>query len=255
MAFEINLPRRIDAGVLRRAGMVVEVYIERSMSTAIEEVPVPFEVHLPYFLSETPVSITVIVLQMKDVVRLRIAAPETVIEQSVRDYLKRYSAENHGEGIEALMKLRATQYVEEIRGFLRDPDPDIRRQAKRALNNLGFPVSTAPKPVHLVKKPKIPGDLTEWSVALGMDDIGPTLQKLATCVESGFGSQEVSEVIGTVEKMRPDQTRTFRFPITADGRESSLWLVLFLDDVDSPDLAVHTSAAVAERFRSTVAES
>ncbi len=406
MAFEIDLPRGIDAAMLRWAGMVVDAYIQRTMSVAIEEAFAPFAVQLPYFLSEAPVSITVTVLQMGDVVRLRLAVPVVAIEQNIHDYLHRYSAENDGKavvereskalwdrinailsgeglsvetlhqdrllnrraiealidladdvarpqratitdvfvngrvkrgdkefavrwligvfaanldpfersqlslrisentvpavaediiqlvenrkygesrfgllmalaktkhpraadvivsvlhekhlawpGIEALAKLNARQHVEKVRPFLRDRNSDVRRQAKRALSKLGFPEVSRPDPIHVVRKPKIPSDSTEWSVALDMDDVEPTLNILASCVERGFGAEEIAEVVGTVDEMTLDQTRTFRFPVIVDGLDDELWLVIFLDDVDSPDLAVHSSATVIDRFRSSV---
>lgn len=406
MAFEISLPRSIHAGLLRWAGMVVDAYIERYMRTSIEGEPLPFEVELPFILSERPLNITVTMLHMGEVVRLRLAAPDSLIEQNIREYLERFSSENDGQavvdreskalwaridaalapaglsvaqlhrgallsrraieslielaedvarpeiaaitdlfangpveprdrafavqwllqmftvnpdphdraqlslrisentvpavaeniiqlienpkygesrfgllmalaktkhpgaadliasvlhekhlawpGIEALAKLKATQHVDKIRPFLRDPNPDVRRQAKKALSKLGAPVAPAPKPIHLARKPRIPTDLTEWSLALDMDDVAPALQKMVAIIDDGFGPGEVAEVMSIVEEMAPDQTRAFRFQVTVGALCGDMWLVIFLDDVDSPDLAVHASPLVVDRFRSSV---
>jgi hypothetical protein len=406
MAFDINLPRRINVAALRWAGMQIDAYYQRWTDAITKETSLPLEVQLPYSLSDPPVNISVTVLQVGDVVRLRVAAPDVAVEQDIREYLERYSAENDGAavarreseavsaqinailnreglssitlretrllnrraieslielaeevarsqraaitlvfangrveradkelaarwlismfvtdpdafdraqtalrisenmvpnvaediirlienrqygesrgglllalartkhpraadviasvlherhmawtGIEGLTRLKATQHVDTIRPFLRDPNPAVRRQARRALNKLGCPVLTPPKPVHLVRKPKIPNDLNEWSLGLDMDDLESTLTKLAACIEGGFGAQEIAEVMGTVEGMNPDQTKAFRFPTVADGMDSQLWLVIFLDDIDSPDLQVHANAAVIEKFRSAV---
>ena len=124
--------------------------------------------------------------------------------------------------------------------------------SRKALNKLG--VSGAPKPVHLLRQPKIPPSLATWSLALDMNDLEPALTRLASCVEHGFGLSEIAEVIGTVEMVKPEEARAFRFPVTAGGASTDLWLDVFLDDVDSPDLAVYSSPAVVEAFRSSMAE-
>ena len=154
-------------------------------------------------------------------------------------------------GIEALGALRATQYEGRLQSFLKHPSAELQRQARKALNKLG--VSRPPKPVHLVRKPEIPANLATWSLALDMNGLEPALTKLASCVERGFGPSEIAEVVGTVEMMKPGQPRAFRFPVTAGGASTDLWLDVFLDDVDSPDLAVHSSPAVVEAFRSSMA--
>ena len=52
--------------------------------------------------------------------------------------------------IRCLAKLKATQYVDDIRKYLRDRDSDVRREAKKTLNKLGFAVDPPPPPVHVV---------------------------------------------------------------------------------------------------------
>jgi len=151
--------------------------------------------------------------------------------------------------LEALGKVPAAGHVDTIRKYLRDPDSDVRREAKRTLKKLGFPVETAPPPIHLVKNRRsIPKGLEEWSTNLDMEDLEPTLQKLARCIDGGFGKQDIAEVAGVVDEMKPDQTRAFRFPVTAGGHETELWVVAFMDDIDSPDVAVYSRPDVIEKF-------
>ena len=157
--------------------------------------------------------------------------------------------------LEALGKVPAQKYVKRIKEFLKDPDSDIRREAKRTLKKLGFPVETPPPPIHLVKKRSaIPKALEEWSSNLDIEDLNPTLMKLSQCVDSGFGKQEIAEVTGVVDEMKPDQTKTFRFPVAGRGQETELWLVVFMGDIDTPDLAVHTRPDVIERFAGMMPE-
>jgi hypothetical protein len=154
--------------------------------------------------------------------------------------------------VECLVKLRARQYVGAIQKFARHRDPDVRRAVTKALRTFGVAVAMPPPPVHLVKNRKfLPKGLEEWSANLDFENLEPALQKLATCVERGFGAEEIAEVIGVAEIMRPDQTKAFRFPITTKGKPGELWLVVFMDDIDSPDLEIHSSAEVIQNFESS----
>jgi len=144
---------------------------------------------------------------------------------------------------------KAKQHVERVRKFLNHSKPEIRREAKKTMKALGFPVETPPSPVHLVKNRRLlPKGLEEWSANLDMEDLEPTLRALSKSVESGFGSREISEVAAVVEEMEHEQTKAFRFPIVAQGKETELWLVIFMDDVDSPDLAIHSSPELIKKL-------
>jgi hypothetical protein len=404
MPFEINLPARLDACLLRTAGMEVDAYQHQSWQVLYRKASLPLELRLPYFLSDPPATVTVTMLTYENPIRLRIAGPSPAIERKIRAYLERYSAENDGEavmnrehaalwkqinsilerdgltyqqiqqgkakftrraidgmiklsreversqacniadlfssghvaradqevvarwllglfaknpdpfergqlslriwenavpqvgdeiiplienrklgdsracllmalakakhpraadiiasvlheecmawaGVQALAKLKATQHVDKIRRCLRSDDAETRREAKKALKKLGFAVETPPSPVHLVKgKVTLPTNLDEWSQNLDMEDVEPVLKKLSTCVDGGFGAGEIAEVLGVVEGLRPGQTRAFRFPVTAARKSGELWLVIFMDDSDSPDLEVHAAPAVLKRL-------
>jgi len=149
--------------------------------------------------------------------------------------------------------LKAKQYEVQIRKFLRDTDSEVRLEAKRALKKIGRPVHIPPPPVHLVKNRKsIPKVLEEWSANLDFENLEPVLKTLTGCVDKGFGAQEIAEVMGVAEETRPEQTKAFRFPITLKRQESELWLVIFMDDIDSPDLEIHASAEVIKKFEASI---
>jgi hypothetical protein len=152
----------------------------------------------------------------------------------------------------ALRKTRgAEKHIPKVQKFLRHPVSDVRRDAKKLLKKLGVPVDLPPPPAHLVKdKRHVPEGLEEWSANLDMDDLAPTLQKLAASVEEGFAQAEIAEVIGVAEQMDADQTKAFRFPIKTDGTNSELWIVIFMDDPSSPDLYIHADARVVQKLAS-----
>jgi hypothetical protein len=149
--------------------------------------------------------------------------------------------------IQALVKLKASQYASLIQEFLRDPDSDVRREAKKALKKFGVgDIPTPPPAKHLIKQRAIPSSLEEWSSNLDMDDVEPLLRKIAGLVDSGFGKSEIEEVIGVVEEMKPDQTRAFRFGVRFQKQKTALYVVLFMDDIDAPDLAIHSAPALIQ---------
>src|SRR5207247_2276994 len=144
--------------------------------------------------------------------------------------------------MEALSKLPgAINHADKIKKFLRHSDGDFRRAARKLLNKLGVKteIPPAPPPVHLFKG-SIPRGLEEWSTNLDMDELAPNLQRLAQAVDKGFGQREMAEVASVAEGMHHDQTRTFKFPISAAGQKADLFIEILIDDIDSPDLAFYS---------------
>ena len=155
--------------------------------------------------------------------------------------------------LRGLGNLKAGQYAEQIKKYLRAADSEIRLEAKRALKKIGYPMPAPPPPVHLVKNQKLlPKGLAEWSANLDFENLEPVLKTLTGCVDDGFGAQEIAEVVGVAEETRPEQTKAFRFPITAKGQKSELWLVIFMDDIDAPDLGIHANPEVIRKFEASV---
>jgi hypothetical protein len=160
---------------------------------------------------------------------------------------------NRRGALEALGKLPAQKYIDKIRKYLRDNDGEVRRQAKKTLQKLGVAVERPPPPVHLVKNRKpIPKGLQEWSTNLEMDDLAPMLKKVARCVDEGFGNPQIAEVLGIAEEMLAEQTRRFHFPIVASRKPSALWIVIFMDDIDSPDIEVRADAQIVGKLERLV---
>jgi hypothetical protein len=48
--------------------------------------------------------------------------------------------------------------------------------------------------------------------------------------------------------MAHDDTRTFRFPVSVDGAECEVWISVFMDDEDLPDLAIFGPASLIGRL-------
>jgi hypothetical protein len=144
---------------------------------------------------------------------------------------------------------KAVEHAVAVQELLHDSQPEARRLARQALQRMGIDVEPPPAPVHLVKgKARPPGTLVEWSVNLDLDDLADALGVVGSTVDTGLGAQEVAEVTAIVESLRPDQTRTFKFPVSRAGRDSEVWVEVFMDDVNAPDLYVYAEADLAKRL-------
>jgi hypothetical protein len=78
--------------------------------------------------------------------------------------------------------------------------------------------------------------LDETSVNFDLDQVQPFLRRIAGFISSGFGSIEISRFIKRVKKLKPDGSCPFVYPITFRGVACPFRIVVFMDDIDAPDL-------------------
>jgi hypothetical protein len=144
------------------------------------------------------------------------------------------AAQSHGESVEALTASR---------------DPEVRRLAKATLKRIVPSPRRVAKPQHLVGGASRPPDShVEWSTNLELDELAPAICALGRALDAGLGPAEAAEVEGVAENMKLDQTKHFRFPVAYQGAAAEIWLAVFLDDVDSPDLYIHAPRPIVERM-------
>jgi len=98
---------------------------------------------------------------------------------------------------------------------------------------------------------KLPRELEEWSAGVELDDVGRILGEAGKLVK-GFGKTEIAEVAGMAEEMAVEQTRAFRFEVKRGGKSEELWVTLFMDDINSPDLAIFANPEVIARLEKRV---
>ena len=94
----------------------------------------------------------------------------------------------------------------------------------------------------------LPKGLEELPTTLDIEE----LDKLARCIDRGFGKREIAEVTGVVDEMKVDQTRAFRFPVTTKAGKGEVWLLIFMDDIDDPDVAVYAGPDIIKGFAKQV---
>jgi len=137
----------------------------------------------------------------------------------------------------AVLGPRAAGEASAVRAILSDSRPAVRRLAKRALQRMGLAVEPSPSISHLISgESSPPAQYVEWSVNLDIDDLADALGVVGSVTQGGFGTAGAAEIASVVEAMRVDEIRRFKFPVQFRGEPYEIWLSVFLDDNDSPDL-------------------
>jgi hypothetical protein len=94
-----------------------------------------------------------------------------------------------------------------------------------------------------------------YSTNLGLDLLRPFLERIVPLIDSGFGSQEVQQVIDLANSMSVSQEKSLKFPIVMEGRKSILGVRLFMDDIASPDIYVVAESSFCGRISTALEES
>ncbi len=87
----------------------------------------------------------------------------------------------------------------------------------------------------------IPKGLEEWSSNVGRPGLSKVLRSLSGFVEEGFGKAEIAEVRAAVDELAVDETARFRFEPKAGGKSVPVWIEVFMDDENAPDLYIFSS--------------
>ena len=77
-------------------------------------------------------------------------------------------------------------------------------------------------------------------------NVAPFLSRLPPLIESGFSSQQVSQVVGSMDELKRKQEKDFEFPIRFRGAPATLKIKVVMDDIDSPNLYFFTTPALAD---------
>jgi hypothetical protein len=78
------------------------------------------------------------------------------------------------------------------------------------------------------------------------EGVKPFLERLVPLVTSGFGSGEVASLLAKIEALEPDQRLQTVFPIAFHGGVCPLYVGVFMDDVDAPDICFSGPAELAQ---------
>ena len=95
-------------------------------------------------------------------------------------------------------------------------------------------------PAHATSDP-IPKALEEWSSNVDVPELSKVLRRLSRFVEAGFGKAEIAEVRAAAYELEVDETARFKFDAKAGGKTVPVWIEVFMDDENAPDLYIFSS--------------
>ena len=148
----------------------------------------------------------------------------------------------------ALAKLKAVEAIPVIRKCLDSGIPLVRREAAKALKKLGKeadqPADDDVSPFSPASRPPHEGSV-ESSTCFDLDQVVPFLDRVAALVK-GFGPPDIQRIESCLFDMEPDQEASFDFQVRHQGDEMPLQIRIYMDDIDTPDMAFFTSPELAE---------
>ncbi|NOT01743.1 MAG: HEAT repeat domain-containing protein [Phycisphaerales bacterium] len=161
--------------------------------------------------------------------------------------------------VTALAKLKNPAARPHLERFVNHPDRWIRREARKGIERLdkaaartgnaarpsGAPEGGAPN--KKAKRVRIPRGLSETSVAIGMDRLGPFLKRVAECT-AGMEFSTIDDLVETVDRLDNDRSRLFGYQVEYESTPTPLVIKVQKDDVDSVGIYFHTSAALVSRI-------
>jgi len=96
--------------------------------------------------------------------------------------------------------------------------------------------------------------LVETSANFDMDNVGPFMERVSGVIPSGFGPAEVAQVVALAQGMEVNDEQVLTFNITFAGQPIQLYINVFLDDVDAPDVYFFSTPALIKKIEEIMRE-
>ena len=80
-------------------------------------------------------------------------------------------------------------------------------------------------------------------------DVKPLFERISKHVQAGFAGAEIQAVEGLAGSLALDEERELIFPVRYRGKQALMRVVVFMDDVKSPDIAVFTCKGLAQEIQ------
>ena len=90
--------------------------------------------------------------------------------------------------------------------------------------------------------------LTESSMNLDQEHVGPLLAKISKIFPAGFTQDAGAKLTDQVDGLWVGQSANWEFSVTFNGRPSRLVIAAYKDDSDAPDLYFFSSPEVAAQI-------
>lgn len=93
-------------------------------------------------------------------------------------------------------------------------------------------------------KPK----MQEASGNFDLENVQPFLKRLKPLIDTGFSDGEIDQIQKSLESMDVDDEIDFEFPIKVKGQSLVLKIHVFMDDIESPDIAFFAAPKLADKI-------
>ena len=90
--------------------------------------------------------------------------------------------------------------------------------------------------------------LTEASMNLDQEHVGPLLTDISKIFSAGFTQDSAAKLTDQVDGLWVGQSGNWEFSVTFNGQPARLVIAAYKDDTDAPDLYFFTSPDVAARI-------
>jgi hypothetical protein len=122
---------------------------------------------------------------------------------------------------------------------------DAIKETYKKLQRRAGKKQAAPLPI---AKETVPKGLKEWSTNLDGEDLPKVLRRIAKCVDSGFAKAEISEICTVNDDLEVDQTARFKYDVKVGGKAITMWVEVFCDDENAPDLYIFGPKELIEKI-------
>ncbi|HSD30299.1 MAG TPA: hypothetical protein VLB49_00170 [Gemmatimonadales bacterium] len=91
--------------------------------------------------------------------------------------------------------------------------------------------------------------LQEASANFDLQDVEPFLTRVVALLDSGFTSTDVKDLARTLAAQPAKSERRYEYTVIAGGTRGPLQILVFMDDVDSPDITFFADSGLAARIQ------
>jgi len=77
----------------------------------------------------------------------------------------------------------------------------------------------------------------DTSTNFELDEVQPFLESLAKMIDAGFTTREIARLMEKIRNLEPEKREQIVFPITFRGVVCPLYIGVFMDDVEAPDIS------------------
>jgi hypothetical protein len=94
-----------------------------------------------------------------------------------------------------------------------------------------------------------PEKIGEFSTSFDLKNVRPFLERLRPIIASGFGGPQIDEVSKLASTLKHDQEQELKFTIQHRGIKTTLRIVVFMDDINSPDVFFFAPESLTARIQ------